>query len=100
MALPVVTTRVPGCVDAVADGVTGTLVPPGDAPALAAAVARYLDDPDLRRRHGSAGRERVLKEFRQEVIWGALYEEYRRLAGWNANEPALPFPAPAAPDRV
>jgi glycosyltransferase involved in cell wall biosynthesis len=79
MGRPVVTTRVPGCVDAVVDGVTGTLVPPRDAAALADAVARYLDDPALRRRHGTAGRERVLKEFRQEVIWEALYQEYVRL---------------------
>jgi glycosyltransferase involved in cell wall biosynthesis len=79
MGLPVVTTNVPGCVDAVADGITGTLVPPGDAAAVADAVARYLDDPALRRRHGAAGRERALQLFRQEVIWDALYNEYSRL---------------------
>ncbi|MGI6079107.1 MAG: glycosyltransferase family 4 protein, partial [Fastidiosipilaceae bacterium] len=48
MALPVVATNIPGCVDAVIDGVTGTLVPPRDPAALAEAIARYLDDPDLR----------------------------------------------------
>jgi glycosyltransferase involved in cell wall biosynthesis len=79
MGLPVVTTNVPGCVDAVADGVTGTLVPAGDARALGDAIRRYLSDPDLRRRHGAAGRERVLREFRQEVIWEALFREYTRL---------------------
>ena len=44
MALPVVATRVTGCVDAVVDGVTGTLVPPRDVAALAGAVADYLKD--------------------------------------------------------
>jgi glycosyltransferase involved in cell wall biosynthesis len=83
MGLPVVTTNIPGCVDAVADGVTGTLVPPGDARALADAVGRYLDDPDLRRRHGTAARERALRDFRQEVIWEALYREYQRLGRWE-----------------
>jgi hypothetical protein len=29
--------------------------------------------------HGEAGRERVLREFRQDAIWQATYEEYRRL---------------------
>ena len=42
MGLPVVATRVPGCVDAVQDGVTGTLVPARDAEALADALERYL----------------------------------------------------------
>jgi glycosyltransferase involved in cell wall biosynthesis len=91
MGLPVVATRIPGCVDAVQDGVTGTLVPPADAHALARAIEAYVTDPVLRRRHGVAGRERVLREFRQEVIWEALYREYLRLL----RERRLP--APAAP---
>ncbi len=79
MALPVVATRIPGCVDAVVDGQTGSLVPPRDAWALAQAIHRYLEDPALRRRHGLAGRERMLRDFRQEVMWEALYQEYVRL---------------------
>ena len=79
MAIPVVITNVPGCVDAVVDGVTGTLVPPRDPKSLAGAIARYLDDPDLRRRHGLAGRERVLRDFRPEDIWEATYREYLSL---------------------
>jgi glycosyltransferase involved in cell wall biosynthesis len=79
MGLPVVTTTVPGCTDAVRHGVTGMIVPAGDDGSLAAALRLYLRDPDLRRRHGVAGRGRVLAEFRQEVIWEALYQEYRRL---------------------
>ena len=81
MGVPVVATRVAGCVDAVADGMTGTLVPPRDPAALAAAVRRYLADPDLRQRHGEEGRRRVLREFRPESIWEGLYREYCRLAG-------------------
>jgi glycosyltransferase involved in cell wall biosynthesis len=79
MVLPVVATRIPGWVDAVADGVTGTLVPPRSAEALASALRRYLDDAELRREHGKAGRERVLRGFRQEVIWEAMYQQYVRL---------------------
>jgi lipopolysaccharide/colanic/teichoic acid biosynthesis glycosyltransferase/glycosyltransferase involved in cell wall biosynthesis len=79
MALPVVATRVPGCVDAVREDQTGTLVPSGDAIALADAIRRYLADPELRRRHGSAARERVVRDFRQEAIWEALYQEYADL---------------------
>src|SRR4029453_4051494 len=75
MRLPVVATRIPGCIDAVVDGVTGTLVPVRDATALAAATRRYVDDPALRTAHGNAGRERVLRDFAQEVIWEALHAE-------------------------
>ena len=79
MERPVVATNIPGVVDAVQDGVTGTLVPPGDAGALAAAVRLYVEQPQLGREHGRAGRERALRDFRPEAIWEGVYEEYRRL---------------------
>jgi glycosyltransferase involved in cell wall biosynthesis len=79
MRVPVVATRIPGCVEAVADGETGTLVPVHDAAALAEAIARYLADPPLRRKHGEAGRARVLRDFRPEAIWEATYRHYVRL---------------------
>jgi len=79
MGIPVVATRVVGCVDAVRDGFTGTLVPPRAPEALAEAIGRYLEDPDLRQRHGRAGRKRVVRDFAQEPIWEAMYEEYCRL---------------------
>jgi glycosyltransferase involved in cell wall biosynthesis len=44
---PVVSTNVGGIADVVADGQTGLLVPSGDAPALAAAIARVLDEDGL-----------------------------------------------------
>jgi glycosyltransferase involved in cell wall biosynthesis len=78
MELPVVATDIPGCVDAVRNGVTGMLVPPRDWRALAKAIGQYLRDPELRLRHGRAGRARVLREFRQELIWEAIHQEYRR----------------------
>lgn len=79
MKIPVVATDVPGCIDAVEGGVTGTLVPPRDAGALHDAIARYLGEPALRQAHGEAGRERVLQHFRQEDIWQAIADEYDRL---------------------
>jgi len=61
--LPVVATRVGGVPELVEDGVTGFLVPPRDPDALAAALQKLLNDPELRRRMGEAGREKALKEF-------------------------------------
>jgi glycosyltransferase involved in cell wall biosynthesis len=81
MRLPVVATRVAGCVDAVEDGTTGILVPPRDAAAVARGLQRYLRDPGLRRAHGDAARQRVLSHFRPEAIWAELYREYLGLLG-------------------
>jgi glycosyltransferase involved in cell wall biosynthesis len=79
MGLPVVGTRATGCVDAVADGETGALVPVADANVLAHALERYLGSEELRRQHGRAGRSRVLRDFRPERIWTALEGVYREL---------------------
>jgi glycosyltransferase involved in cell wall biosynthesis len=58
--LPVVASDVGDLGELVGDGVTGLLVPPGDASALAAALDRLAADPAERRRMGEAGRARVL----------------------------------------
>ena len=55
----VVATAVGGLADAVEDGETGTLVPPGDLAALRSAIERLLADEPLRRRLGAAGRARA-----------------------------------------
>jgi glycosyltransferase involved in cell wall biosynthesis len=55
--LPIVTTDTPGCRDVVTNGVNGLLVPVKDAQAVADALELLINDPDLRRRMGSAGRE-------------------------------------------
>jgi glycosyltransferase involved in cell wall biosynthesis len=79
MELPVIATKVVGCVDAVIDGITGMLTPLKDETALADAIRMYLDNPELCKRHGKAGRERVIRDFRQEIVWEGLYAEYLRL---------------------
>jgi glycosyltransferase involved in cell wall biosynthesis len=45
---------------------TGVLVPPRDAPALAAALERLIGDPELRARLGAAGHERLVRNFSHE----------------------------------
>jgi glycosyltransferase involved in cell wall biosynthesis len=79
MQLPIVATRIPGCTDAIQDGSTGMLIPPYDAGALTTALRAYLNNPELRRRHGRAAREYVLANFRPQDIWEALYHEYEEL---------------------
>jgi glycosyltransferase involved in cell wall biosynthesis len=60
-SLPVVASDATGMEDVV--GETGLLVPRSDAPALARALSRLLEDDDLRRRLGSAARARVETSF-------------------------------------
>jgi glycosyltransferase involved in cell wall biosynthesis len=95
MELPVVATRVPGCVDAVQEEETGILVPVRDARALAEALRRYLNDSDLRRRHGQAGRPRVLRDFRPEDMSEAIHREYLRLLRDRGIRPARVAPPQA-----
>lgn len=86
MELPVIATRIPGCIDAVRDEETGLLVPVGDAEALTAAIRTYVDDPILRRRHGANGRHRALRDFDPENLRNALFQEYLRLLGEHGRD--------------
>jgi glycosyltransferase involved in cell wall biosynthesis len=70
--LPVVASRIMGIPELVEDGVSGTLVTPGDVEVLAAALTTQLDDGDLRERMGIAGRETVLREFEIEASGATL----------------------------
>jgi glycosyltransferase involved in cell wall biosynthesis len=65
--VPVVGTDVGGIPEVLADGETGTIVPRGQPEALAAAIRRYVEDPELRERHGRAGVERARRWFSIET---------------------------------
>lgn len=81
---PVVSTRLPSGVPWVnQDGVTGFTVPPGDAEALRVALARILEDADLRARMGQSARRRFLEHFtldRMVAQTTALYAEVAKAA--------------------
>ena len=80
-ARPVVATPVGGTPELVVDGETGLLVPPRDPEALAAALQRLLEDPDLARRLGEAGRTRVAERFTAAAQTRRILELYDELTG-------------------
>lgn len=77
--LPLVTCDAPGCREVVTDGVDGLLVPPRDARALAAAIARLLDDPALRTRLGTAARAKALARFDEKIVIKETLAVYREV---------------------
>lgn len=71
--LAIVGSRAGGIPEAVADGVTGLLVPPADDAALAAAIVTLLKDAVKRKAMGEAGRQRVVGEFSiEKMVDGTL----------------------------
>jgi len=74
--LPLVTTDVPGCREVVTDGHDGLLVPARDPQALAEAIARLQDDPDLRARLGNAARAKALAQFDGHIIIDRFFKVY------------------------
>ena len=80
-------TAVGGNIDAVANSETGLLVPVRDPRALAAAVLRLAQDPDLRRSFGDAARRRVERHFSLQACVDRYERLYRALG--EADPPPL-----------
>jgi lipopolysaccharide/colanic/teichoic acid biosynthesis glycosyltransferase len=90
MEVPLVATRVPGCTDAIRDGVTGLLVEAQSVDALSRAIARLLSDPRLGKEMGRAAREFVRVRFSEGIVFGNVLDEYRRLLRESRSMPGLP----------
>lgn len=78
--LPVVASRISGIPELVEHGVTGLLVAPRDAEALADAVRQLVENPELARRMGQAGRLKIEREFDLTTNAGFLAERIRAVA--------------------
>ncbi len=78
---PMVATDVPGCREVVRDGETGLLVPLGDTVALADALQRLAEDPDLRRRLGQTARRMIEDDFSEQIVVCETMALYRQILG-------------------
>ena len=79
--LPVVATPVGGVPDFFVDGVNGLLAPPGDVPALAAAIVQLLDDAPARLAMGQHNRQQALAHFAVPPYAQRLLEVYHQVTG-------------------
>ena len=77
--LAVVSTACGGPETAVVQGETGLLTPVGNVDALAAAIQELVDNPELRRSMGRAGRRRAETTFSMEQTSKVFLEQYERL---------------------
>jgi glycosyltransferase involved in cell wall biosynthesis len=78
MGCPIISSRIGGLVDIVADGETGFLVSPGDIEALRKAIESLLDNPMLREQMGAKARERVVL-FQAKSVVTRIEEIYQEL---------------------
>jgi glycosyltransferase involved in cell wall biosynthesis len=69
----------PGCREVVTDGEDGLLIQPRDAEALARAITRLLESPELAARLGHAARAKALDVFDEQIIIRRTLDVYRRL---------------------
>jgi glycosyltransferase involved in cell wall biosynthesis len=76
---PVVATRVGGTPEAIADGINGLLVPPGDPRAMAGAIGALLGDRERARRLGEAARQTINERFSMERMVSATAQLYEAL---------------------
>jgi glycosyltransferase involved in cell wall biosynthesis len=78
MRLPIVTTNIRGCRQAVEDGLTGILVPVKKPIALANALIELIDRPMLRYKMGQAGFDKAQKEFNEKRVCQIVLAAYKQ----------------------
>ena len=88
---PTVATRVGGTPEAIVDEVTGLIVEPGDATALAEAVARLLSEPALARRLGDASRKAIADRYSVEKMVRATESLYLDLLARKQRKTSAGF---------
>ncbi len=78
---PVIASRVGGIPEFIEDGRSGLLFPPGDVPALTAALRRLWEDPELARRLGRYGRTEVVPQYTWDRLVARLERVYAEVLG-------------------
>ncbi|MBD2002396.1 MULTISPECIES: glycosyltransferase family 4 protein [Cyanophyceae] len=83
MGLPIVTTDIRGCREAVVHGKTGLIVPPEDQDKLIEALRILLSNPELRQSYGKASRELIESKYDERMVFERLQFAYQDLGVWK-----------------
>ncbi|UCH51409.1 MAG: glycosyltransferase family 4 protein [Chloroflexota bacterium] len=81
MGRPIITTDAVGCREVVDHEETGLFVPIKDAEALAQAMIRMIENPEMRERMGKAGRKKIEREFDERIVIDKIMKVYDARAG-------------------
>ena len=85
LGVPVVASSVGGLAEVVENGATGLLVPPADEGAIARAIARLLDNPELAQRLATEGARRADKTFGVARMVDGYLRLYRELVSYASS---------------
>ena len=77
--VPVISTSGSGMDSFLGDGAAGMLFPVGNVSSMVEGCIRILDNPDLARRMGEAGRKRAIEQYHQDIIVGQYEQLYREV---------------------
>lgn len=91
--VPSIGTTVGAVPETICDGETGLLVPPGDVDALAIAITRLRDNPDLCRQLGAAARARALARFTDAAMIEAYLHALRPRRERRGHRPSAALPS-------
>lgn len=80
VAKPIVATRVGGVADALDDGISGVLIPPGDVDALAQGLRFLASNHEARVAMGERAQQVALSRFRRQDVIGTISRIYTQLA--------------------
>ncbi|MDR4498870.1 MAG: glycosyltransferase family 4 protein [Candidatus Scalindua sp.] len=79
MEIPVITSNICGIEELVDDGINGFLVPPQNAQAIADAIEKIFNNPDLGRKIGKEGRKKIKKEFNIKIEAGKIEKIFKEV---------------------
>lgn len=82
MELPAIVTDINGCNEIINEGENGLIIPVKDAAALQQAMEKMMSDTEAYQTMKANARPLIESRYRQELVWKALLEEYRRVTEW------------------
>jgi glycosyltransferase involved in cell wall biosynthesis len=83
--VPPIVTDAGGSPELIEDGISGLVVPPGNAAAIAEALSYLAENPDARRRMGTQARQRIADRFRHEDTVEKTFRLYTELIGASSD---------------